>query len=74
MQSETKAFFMLSHADIEKTQESVFLGSLPKPVFETIIAHGTVIKLNPGEELFQQGQPADAMFVVLEGLVKLSSR
>jgi CRP-like cAMP-binding protein len=53
-------------------QSSVLFGSLPEPVFQAIMAHARVQRLEPGQTLFHVGYQATAAFCVLSGLVKLS--
>ncbi|MCC5857649.1 MAG: Crp/Fnr family transcriptional regulator [Ectothiorhodospiraceae bacterium] len=48
------------------------LAALPQDARERIAARSKRIKLQTGEILFHQGDPADRFFLVLDGLIKLS--
>src|SRR5713101_9099142 len=47
----------------------VFAG-LPDDQIAWFIGHTEEVRLKPGDSYFRQGDPADAMFVVLEGQVQ----
>ncbi|MGA2719485.1 MAG: cyclic nucleotide-binding domain-containing protein, partial [Candidatus Acidiferrales bacterium] len=44
---------------------------LPDDQLSWFIAHSEELRLKPGEAYFRQGDPADAMFVILEGQLQL---
>jgi signal transduction histidine kinase len=48
----------------------IFAG-LPDDQLSWFIAHAEELRLKPGEAYFRQGDPADAMFVILEGQLQL---
>lgn len=50
---------------------SFLFASLPDPVADKLLAHAFVRSYAQGTTIFLQGQPADAIFVVLDGWVKL---
>ena len=63
---------MLMPADIKRARTSIFFGSLPDIVFDEIMQKSRVVQLGVGDALFHQGEPAGAIFAVLDGLVKLT--
>lgn len=63
---------LLSKQDTAVAKSSVFFGTLPEPVFGVLIENSRVLTIDAGRTLFHQGEPAEAVFTVLEGLLKLS--
>ena len=47
------------------------MSSTPPSLADTLIAKSTVVELGRGQTIFNQGDPADAIFIILEGWVKL---
>src|SRR5690242_20649762 len=45
--------------------------SVPKPLAEALTAHHTPVLFQKGATVFAQGSPADLMFWVMSGLVKV---
>jgi CRP-like cAMP-binding protein len=39
-----------------------------------LIAAGTVVRIEPGVELFHEGRPADAWWALVDGAIELSRR
>lgn len=54
----------------ELIQVPVFAG-LPDDQIEWFISHATEVPLKTGETYFREGDPADAMFVILEGQIQV---
>lgn len=52
-------------------RQSLLLANIPAQVVESLLARSTTTEVERGTMLFAQGDPADAIFVVLEGWVKL---
>ncbi|WP_282610959.1 Crp/Fnr family transcriptional regulator [Pelagibius sp. Alg239-R121] len=50
---------------------SVLLASVPEDVAETILSRSEIRNYDRGATIFLQGEPADHVFIVLEGWVKL---
>lgn len=63
---------MLSDSDIACLRESIFFGSLPYRAFEDIAAQARVIAVRPGAMICRQGDPAEAVFGVVSGAIKLT--
>lgn len=61
----------LNSADREQLQRGYLLAALSPPEFEEVWAHASVRTLQPGECLFDQGDPCTHFFFVLSGIVKL---
>ena len=51
---------------------SVFFGSLPDDVRSSLIDQSRVVTLSPGQHLFHKGEVANAVFAVVDGLIKLT--
>lgn len=49
----------------------LLLANVPKDVADTVLAHSRLIEFERGATVFLQGEPADAVFLVAEGWVKL---
>ena len=49
---------------------SVLLASVPEDVAETILSRSEIRNYDRGATIFLQGEPADHVFIVLEGWVK----
>jgi CRP-like cAMP-binding protein len=62
---------MLSPQDREAVREAVLFASLPRELSERLMAQSIVRRAARGETLFLQDDPAEAVFVMLEGWVKL---
>jgi CRP-like cAMP-binding protein len=52
-------------------RESLFLRSLPDESANTILGYATERHLDQGQTIFLQGDPADTIYIVIEGWVKL---
>jgi CRP-like cAMP-binding protein len=63
---------VLKASDTETLRSAIFFKSLPPPIFERLVSNGRVVEIEPEQTLFRSGDPAEAMFAVLRGLVKLS--
>ena len=62
---------MLSDVDRETVAQSILFGSLPAELGTSLAQRGSVRSVGRGETLFLQGEPAEHVFVVLEGWIKL---
>ncbi len=62
---------MFGVEDREAIQQSILFGSLPPDLAATLVERSTVRTVHRGEMLFLQGEPAEHVYVVLEGWVKL---
>ena len=62
---------MLKDRDWEIAKQSVLLGRVSDESASIIRAHSTVVSFERGATLFVQGEPANAIFIVLDGWVKL---
>jgi diguanylate cyclase (GGDEF)-like protein len=66
---------MLGSCDLPTTdklatlQQTDFLRLLPRETLERLVAGSRELTLEPGQELFHEGDPGRAMYVVLEGRV-----
>lgn len=61
-----------ANPDMAKARSTVFFGSLPDTVFESLFRQSHILRFESGQVLFHQGEPADALYAVLDGLIKLS--
>ncbi len=52
-------------------KESVLLASVPEDLVETILSHTEIRTFERGATIFLQGEPAENVYIVLEGWVKL---
>ncbi len=64
---------MLSAHDLTRLKASTFFRDLPEDILKRIASHGIERLREPGDVVFNQGDVAKEVFVVLEGLVKLST-
>ncbi len=62
---------MLNGSDLATAKEAVLFASLPDGLAETILTRVTTKAYQRGETIFMQGDPAESIFVVLDGWVKL---
>lgn len=58
-------------ADIEAARHSVLLNAMPPHVRSRLLASAQIADHETGRMIFLQGEPADRVFVVLEGWIKL---
>lgn len=56
---------------IEIAKRSLFLSSLPQDSADAILAHTIEQSFSQGETIFLQGDPANTIFIVIHGWVKL---
>ena len=61
-----------SELDLGRIQASVFFGSLPPSMFDALLRKSRLTTLHAGQRLFVQGEQANAVFAVVEGLIKLT--
>lgn len=52
-------------------RDSLLLSSAPTPVVDTLLARAGLLSIDRSTMVFAQGDPADAIFIVLDGWVKL---
>ncbi len=57
--------------DIATLKKTLFFGALPERQLTEILAKSRIIEAAADEVLFRQGEPAQAIYAVLDGLVKL---
>lgn len=62
---------MLEAGDSATARGAILLASLPNELAETILQRATTRTYHRGETIFLQGDPADFIFVVLDGWMKL---
>ncbi|WP_422365643.1 Crp/Fnr family transcriptional regulator [Pelagibius sp.] len=62
---------MHPNEDWRIAKESVLLASVPEDLVETILSHTETRSFDRGTTIFLQGEPADSVYIVLEGWVKL---
>lgn len=62
---------MLSKSEVAVIKRSVLFRNIPDGMFDHLVRHSHKRRIDRGETLFLQGDPADHMYVVLEGHVKL---
>lgn len=53
------------------TKQSALLGGLPPPLQERILASSVVRHVSAGATIFLQGEPANSVFILADGWVKL---
>ncbi len=63
---------MLAQNDIETVRQSVLFKNLPEDVLDEFLHNSNVVNAPRRKTLFIQGEPADHIYVVLEGWVKLT--
>lgn len=51
---------------------SIFFGSLPENVRDIVVGQSRLIEVDAGALLFREGEKSNAVFAVLEGLLKLT--
>lgn len=56
------------------TQESELFPKLSDEELDRLKAHGQELQLNPGQIIFQEGDPSYQFYVVLEGQVQITRR
>lgn len=61
----------MNHDIAAAVKSSVLLGHLPKDALERILDCSVRREFSNGETIFLQGEPANAIFVILHGAVKL---
>lgn len=61
----------MNNETIQFLREHPVFRKLSEPYLAEIAQHLSVIRLAPGEELFQEGQSADTFYIVMEGTVDL---
>ena len=57
--------------DWQIVRATPLFGAMPQDVAQSVIGNNAARTLEKGNLLFQQGEPADAFFVILDGWVKL---
>lgn len=62
----------LSAYDRKCLKETVFFGALPVAVLDLVVSQSHIAVYRQGCAIFHQGQKAEAIFCVADGLVKLS--
>ena len=62
---------MLEENHIRTLRESLLFRDLAAPMFDDFVSRGAVCRLDRGATLFLQGDPAESIYVVLDGLMKL---
>lgn len=62
----------LSEFELDRVRSSVFFGSLPPLVLDGLLNSSRLVTLQAEQSLFVQGQRANAVFAVVEGLIKLT--
>ena len=61
----------MTPADLQTAQQSTLLGSLPPPLRGQLLEGAQTQSFDTGQTVFLQDDPATAVFIVLEGWVKL---
>ncbi|HHP7231983.1 MAG TPA: sensor histidine kinase [Xenococcaceae cyanobacterium] len=54
--------------------ESILFPTLAEAHLQKLTACGFIVQLKPGEILFQEGEPADSFYVVLDGEIKITKQ
>ncbi len=62
---------LLDAGDIAAVRTAPIFSGLPVAAFDALIAGATIKSVKRGELLFVQGDPASAVFVVLDGWIKI---
>ncbi len=62
----------LTEADIAILNNSPLFSEVPRDFLKDLLMRGTRRRLERGEVLFMQGDPATSLFLVLQGLIKLT--
>ncbi len=63
---------MFDQNQIEVVRRSLLFRDVPEPLIERLLRDGRLSRIDRGETLFVQGDRAEFIYVVVEGLVKLS--
>lgn len=61
----------MTPAELNAARQSTLISMMPQPLQEQLLAGARIAAFDTGQVLFLQGDPAAAVFVVLEGWVKL---
>lgn len=61
----------LTASDLDTIRRCTLFYGLAPGMVERLIAPATVMSLDKGATLFRQGDPASAVFIVIDGWVKL---
>jgi CRP-like cAMP-binding protein len=64
----------MADVDLAQLSTSPIFAGLDETDLRSLAAEATTGELRPGDTLFEQGSPADAFFVILEGKVSLFVR
>jgi len=64
----------MSNETIQFLREHPVFHRLSEKYLEELSSHMSVISLSPRETLFEEGQEADAFYLVMEGTVELTAR
>ena len=62
---------MLKSGDVKKLKRNVFFGSLPDEVLDHVVSQCRAIDAEEGEVIFHQGEDANNVYCIVEGVVKL---
>lgn len=61
----------MTPADLDTARQSALLAALPEPQRARVLEGAQVQSVETGQTIFLQDDPADALFIVLDGWVKL---
>lgn len=61
----------MTPAELEIARKSAILANLPDPLRAKMLEGSQIQSMDTGQTLFLQDDPADALFIVLEGWIKL---
>ncbi len=64
---------MLSESHLAVLLASPWFGGLPEQVRDDMLARAGVRALNTGQQLFRCGEPPDGLYIVLQGIIRLSN-
>ncbi|VEP13995.1 Histidine kinase with cyclic nucleotide-binding domain [Hyella patelloides LEGE 07179] len=59
---------------VSTQSESILFPTLAEDHLQKLITCGLIVKLKPGEILFQEGENADSFYVVLDGEIKITKQ
>ncbi len=62
------------HAGVTELRAIGLFGALPDPVLDFLLEHLEVVEVTPGTHLFREGDPAQSMYVVLQGDMEVLKR
>ena len=62
---------MLNAGDVKRLKENVFFGSLPDEFLDHVVSQSRVIDAQEGQPIFHQGEDAETVYCIVEGVVKL---